>query len=611
MSPPTLSPPRPEIASHGLRRRRAAWIERATSADHKSVAHLYLGGAMAFLIVAALEFVLMRIQLIVPENTAIIPENFDRILSVFGATAIVLFAIPLALGLIGYLVPLQLGARGVALPRIGLLSAWFYLTGATTIYLSFMYRPTNAGVLGLPPLSSTTYAPNHGVDAWIVGVGLCAVGFTCFSINMLATVRNMRAPGMAWRRAPIFSWAGTAICWIQLVASPVMVAALAMLIIDRHFGGIFFDSQRGGAPVYYEHMARIFFTGAYVTVLLFAAGVISEVLPTFARKPLFSHRAATVSVAAIAGLGVLAWMQNMYTSTLPKGFAFFAMLMALVLVVPVGLLIVNWVATLWGGALRIRTAALFAIGSISCLIFGLAGELMYSVVPVGWQLDNTTAAQASTAFVLVGGAVLGGFAAFHYWYPKITGRMMGEGLGRAAFWTILLGIHVYVWPMILAGLKGQPVDIQRFYADLGLSGYNLVASIGAFILFIGIVIGAANAAYSYRNGRRTGHDPWAGATLEWFALSPPPLHNFDAVPDVRSPEPLRDIREAIRERDELWPSRRPTPPEAEPAVVGAGTATEPTEGEGPLPGREVPAAPEAGDETSQAGPPPGRGEDVS
>jgi cytochrome c oxidase subunit 1 len=606
--------PRPEVVTETLPRRRPAWIERTTNADHKSVAMLFLGGSLSFLVVAGLEFVLMRIQLIVPENTIINPETFDRILSVFGATAMVLFAIPLALALISYIVPLQLGARGVALPRIGLLSAWLYLVGATIIYLSFLYRPTSAGTLALPPLSTATYSPTHGVDAWAAGVGLCALGFTCFAVNMLTTVRNMRAPGMAWRRAPIFSWAGTAICAIQLVASPLMVAAIVMLIVDRHFSGIFYDSQQGGAPLLYEHLAWIFFTGAYITVLLFAAGAISEILPTFARKPLFSHRAATISVATIAVLGVLAWMQNMYIAPLPKGFAFFAMLMALGLAVPVGLLLVNWVATLWGGALRTRAAALFAIGAVSTLIFGLAGELMYSVVPVGWQLDNTTAAQGSTAFVFVGGAVMGGFAALHYWFPKMTGRLLSEGLGKLAFWTILVGVHVYVWPMVLAGLKGQPVDIYKFYSGLGLDGYNLVASIGSFVLFAGILIGAANVVVSYRGGRRTGHDPWGAATLEWFALAPPPLHNFDAVPDVRSPEPLRDLREAIREREELWPSRRPRRPAAEPAVVAAGTATEPTSGdEAPaaatLPSESVAPAPEAGDESAGAGPPPGRGDE--
>ena len=614
MSTRAVVPARPEIASHGLRRRRAGWIERATDADHKSVSMLYLGGALTFLVVAAVELALMRIQLLVPESTTIQPETFDRVLSVFGPTVVVLFAIPLALALVGYIVPLQLGARGVAFPRLGLFSAWLYLAGAAVLYGSFLYRPPNAGILSLPPLSTSTYAPTHGVDAWAIGVGLCAVGFTCFAVNLLATARTMRAPGMAWRRAPIFSWAGAAICWIQLVTAPLMAAALVMLMIDRHFDGIFFDSQQGGAPLLYEHFAWIFFTGAYVIVLLLAAGAISEILPTFARKPIFSHRWGAVSIAAIAVLGPLAWMQNMYTAPIGKGFAFFAMLMSLGLLVPVGLLVVNWVGTLWGGALRMRTAALYAIGAISCLLLGLGAELTYSVVPVGWQPDNTTAAQGATAFVIVGGGVFGGFAALHYWFPKLTGRMLGESVGRIAFWTILVGLYVFAAPMLLAGLKGQPVDIQRFYDDIGLNTYNLVASIGSFVLLAGIVIGVANAAVSFRSGRRTGHDPWGGATLEWFALSPPPLHNFDAVPDVRSPEPLRDIREAIRERDELWPERRPRPPVAEPAVVGAGTASQPQSAEeeagaAARPSESVPSAPEAGDVSADAVPPPGRGAD--
>ena len=428
MTPPTIAA-RPEVVSEGLRRRRPAWVERATSTDHKTVSMLFLGGALSFLVLAALELALTRIQLIVPENTTIIPETFDRIMSTFGATAVVLFAIPLALAFVGYIVPLQLGARGVAFPRLGLMSAWLYLGGAATIYMSYLYRPSSAGTLALPPLSTTTFSPTHGVDAWIVGVGLAVLGFVLFSVNMLTTFRNMRAPGMVWRRAPIFSWAGAAICGVLLVTGAAMLAALVMLMIDRHFSGIFFDSQQGGAPLLYEHLAWIFFTGSYVVVLLFAAGTISEILPTLARKPLFSHRAATRSIAAIAVMGVLAWMQNMYTAPIPDGFNFFAMLMAVGLLVPVGLLIVNWLATIWGGALRLNGASLFAVAAISTISVGLCGELMYSVVPVGWQLNNTTAAQSDTTLVLVGGAVMGGFAALHYWFPKMTGRLMGESHG--------------------------------------------------------------------------------------------------------------------------------------------------------------------------------------
>jgi len=224
MSPPTVSPARPEIVSEGLRRQRPGWVERATDADHKSVSLMFLAGALSFLVIAAVELAVMRVQLFVPENTMINPETFNRIISVFGATAVVLFAIPLALALVGYIVPLQVGARGIAFPRLNLLAAWLYLAGAATIYGSFLYRPSSGGTLALPPLSSVTYSPTHGVDAWIVGVGLAVLGFVLFAVNMLATVRNMRAPGMAWRRVPIFSWAGTAISGVLLVTGAAMLA---------------------------------------------------------------------------------------------------------------------------------------------------------------------------------------------------------------------------------------------------------------------------------------------------------------------------------------------------------------------------------------------------
>jgi heme/copper-type cytochrome/quinol oxidase subunit 1 len=272
-------------------------------------------------------------------------------------------------------------------------------------------------------------------------------------------------------------------------------------------------------------------------------------------------------------------MQNMYTAPIPVGFEIFAMLFALALTVPIGLLIFNWVATLWDGTLHTRAAPLFALGAISSMTIGLAGELAYSVLPVGWQLDNTTAAQGATFAALTGGAVLGGFAALHYWFPKLSGRTMGEGLGKLALSAILAGIYVCALAMFLAGLKAQPVDVYTFFEGNGLDGFNLVASIAVFVLVAGILLELGNAAHSYRNGVRAGHDPWGGATLEWFALSPPPEHNFDAVPDVRSAEPLHDIRRSIRERTEAW---RPPPPlqVPEPAATEAG-ASSPDASEGP------------------------------
>jgi cytochrome c oxidase subunit 1 len=566
MTPPTIAPAHPEIVTDGVPRARPGWIERATSADHKSVGLLYLGAALTFLAVAVVEFALVRVQLLVPENSLIQTFTFGRLVSPLETTAVLLFAIPLLLGLISYVVPLQIGARTVAFPRLNLLSAWLYLAGAATIYGSFMWRPTEGGLAAMPPFSDDVFNPTAGIDAWIIGAGLAIAGFVCFAINLLATVRNMRAPGMAWRRLPIFSWAATVSSYVLLVVGPVMLAALAMLMIDRNFDGVFFDPGEGGSPLLYEHFAWIFFTGAYAVVLVMAFGIVSEILPTFSRKPLFSHRAAMGSLAAVAVLAVMAWMQNMYSAPIAPGLDYFAMAFALALLIPVGLLFLNWVATIWGGTISLRAPVLYALGAISLISLGLCAELMYSVVPVGWQMDNTAAAQGATIDVLLGGGVLGGLAALLYWFPKISGRVMVEGPAKAAFWVILGGGYVLDVALFLAGLKGQPVDAYKYFGDTGLDGYNLVASLAGFAIAAGVLLALANTAYSYVAGQRAPHDPWGAATLEWFTLSPPPEHNFDAIPDVRSAQPLLDIREAIANRDRLWPRPEPAggvPPEQE------------------------------------------------
>jgi heme/copper-type cytochrome/quinol oxidase subunit 1 len=526
--------------------RRAAWIHRATSADHKSVAFLYLGGAVSFLVIALVQWALLRVQLLVPDSTLIVPETFARLLSASGVTFAVLFCVPLVLGIASYIVPLQIGSRGVAFPRLNLLSAWLFLVGGLVLYTSFMYTPGEGGILGLAPLSDTVFNASRGMDSWIMGVGLATTGFVLFAVNLITTVRRMRAPGMAWRRLPLFTWAATLISWVLVVVGPVMIAALTMLTIDRHFGGVFFDAGEGGSPLLYEHFAYIYFTGIYTVVVLFAAGVISEILPTMARKPIFSHRAVAMSMAAVAVLMPLSWMQNMYSATIPAGFQYATMLVALSLMVPLGILFITWIATLWRGTVRLSAPLLYAAAAISALGLGLAGELAYSVIPVGWQLANTTASQGDTLYVLVGGAVLGGFAALHYWLPKMTGRTVGEGLSKAALAVMLVGLNLFVLMMFFAGLEGQPVDVFRYPEDVGLSTLNLIASLAAFLFVLGAFLELASLAHSYSRGRKAPHDPWGGSTLEWFALSPPPPHNFDAVPDVRSTEPLHDIRDAVR-----------------------------------------------------------------
>jgi heme/copper-type cytochrome/quinol oxidase subunit 1 len=557
-----VAPGRPEVVTEEFPRGRPGWIVLATSADHKAVGLMYLAAALSFLVLAVVEFVLMRVQLVVPDNTLIDPAIFDRLLSAYGVTAVVLFGIPAAIGLMTYIVPLQIGARGVALPRLGALSLWLYVAGGITFYASFLYTPPAAGINPLPPLSDEVFSPT-GMDAWIAGVGMAVLGFLLAAVNLVATIRTMRAPGMVWRRLPLFSWASAVSCHVLLVAGAVMLAALGMLLIDRNYDGVFLDAGEGGSPILWQHLSWIFFTGAYLVMLLPAFGAISEILPVFARKPQFAHRTVAGSFVAIGALGLLAWMQNMYTAPIPIGWSIMAMAAAIALTVPIGLLLFNWMATLWGGALRIRAPLLFALGAISTVSIGLGGELVHSVVPVGWQSAYTTAATMDTHYALIGGSVFGNFAALYYWFPKLTGRTMGEGLARISFWTLLVGVHATLAPMFFAALEGQPVDLSRYYEEAGVDGYNLVSTIGSFVLAAGILMTLANAVYSARNGVRAGHDPWGGDTLEWFALAPPPPHNFDLIPDVRSTEPLRDIREAVRQRTEAWqppaPVERPAP----------------------------------------------------
>ncbi|MGN6816694.1 MAG: cytochrome c oxidase subunit I [Solirubrobacterales bacterium] len=545
-----MSPsPRPELVVDGYPSRRPRWIELATSADHKEVGQVLICGALGFLFVALVELVLMRLQLLVPENTFLSPVGFNRMLSLYGATGVFFFAIPLVVGLFYYVAPLQIGARGTALPRLGQTGAALWVAGAVVLYAGFLWTPSEAGVNPLAPLNELAFLSNNGVDAWVTATGLATLGFVFLAINLVATLRTMRAPGMAWRRVPLFAWSATVGSWLLVVIGPVLLAALTMLMIDRHYDGIFFADGSGGAPLLWQHLSWIFYTGTYMLVLIFAFGVIAEVFATFSRKPLFNRPVTMTSLAAIAVIGTLAWMQNMLTAPIGIGWMYFAMVTSLALLVPFGLVIFNLISTLVGGTLRMRAPLLFAIGAVSAISIGLAAELEQSLVAAAWNLKNTTDATAATHFSLIGGAVFGGFAGLHYWFPKMTGRTMGETLARFSFWTIVVGLLLGFVPLFLAGSEqGQVIDAYKYFSGTGVTVYNVIASIGILILFVGILLTLINAIFSRTDGPAAGHDPWGGETLEWFTLSPPEPHNFDVLPDVRSARPLRDIRVAIANR---------------------------------------------------------------
>jgi len=540
---------RPELVADGYAPRRPRWVQLATSADHKDVGQILICGALGFLFIALVELVLMRIQLLVPENTFLSPVGFNRMLSLYGASAIFLFALPLAIGLFYYVAPLQVGARGTALPRLGQVGLALWIAGAVAQYATFVFTPTEAGVNPLAPLSEVAFLSSNGVDAWATSTGLATLGFVLLAVNLVATLRVMRAPGMAWRRLPVFAWAAAVCSWLLVVIGPIFLAALTMLMIDRNYDGIFFADGSGGAPLLWQHLSWIFYTGFYMLILIFAFGAIAEIAATFARKPLFNRTVVMAALAAIAVLGTLAWMQNMLTAPIGIGWMYFAMLVSLALIVPFGLVIFNLIATMAGGTLRMRAPLLFAFGALFAIGIGLAAELCHSLVAAAWQLHNTTDSTAATHFALIGGSVFGGFAALHFWFPKMTGRTMGESLARISFWTILAGLLLGFVPLFFAGAgEGQVVDAYKYFDNTGVTAYNVISSIGVFILFVGILLTILNAIFSRTNGPEAGHDPWGGDTLEWFTLSPPEPHNFDVLPDVRSPRPLRDIREAIGHR---------------------------------------------------------------
>jgi heme/copper-type cytochrome/quinol oxidase subunit 1 len=458
----------PELVVDGFPKRRARWVELATGAGHKDVGRILITAAFGFLFIALIELLLMRLQLVIPENTFLTPVTFNRMLSLYGATAIFFFALPLALGLFYYLTPLQIGARGTALPRVGQIGAWLVIAGAVVLYAGFLFTPSEAGVDPLPPLSELAFLANDGVDAWATATGLATLGFVLICIDLTTTLRNMRAPGMAWRRLPVFAWAAAISSWLMLVIGPILLAAVTMLLIDRNFDGVFFADGSGGAPILWQHLSWIFFTGAYMTILITALAAIAEIVAAFARKPLFSRTGVIGSLVAIAVIGTLAWMQNMLTAPIGIGWMYFAMLMSLALIVPFGLVLFNLIATLVGGSIRMRAPLLFAAGAIAMIAIGLAAEVSHSMVALAWKLKNTTDSTGATHFALVGGAVFGGFAALHFWFPKMTGRTMGESLARISFWTMILGAFLAFVPLMLAGTEeGQVIDAYKFFDGTG------------------------------------------------------------------------------------------------------------------------------------------------
>ncbi|MBN8868175.1 MAG: cbb3-type cytochrome c oxidase subunit I [Solirubrobacterales bacterium] len=546
--PQTMPPTRPEVSSEGPSSRPARWIELATSADHKDIGRILMAASFGSLFLAALELLIMRLQLAVPENVFLKGVTFDRMLSLYGETGIFLVALPLVIGLLYYVVPLQIGSRGTALPRVGQIGLWLFILAGFLLYGSLLFTPPEAGINPLPPFSDATFTPNNGVDVWITSAGMAVLGLVMISIDLLTTLHNLRAPGMAWRRAPLFTWAGAIVTWLLAVIGPIFLAAITMLMIDRLYGGGYFAGDEGGSPILWQHFSNIFFTGVYMIISVTFLAAIGEIVQTFTGRQL-PRKAFIWSMVAIAILGTLAWTQNMMTAPLPSGWKYFAMLISISLIVPFGLIFYNLISTLGSSDFNMRAPLRFAFGALSLASIGLAAEIAQSTIAVATQLSETYDAWAATHFAMIGFVVFGGFAAITYWYPKITGRQLNEDRARISFQIMFLGTIVAVLPLFAAGVEGQVTDSYRYFAGEGFDTYNLIAAIGTVILFVGIVLAVGNLVKSKSEEPASTPDPYRADSLEWLALSPPPAHNFDVLPDVRSTRPMRDIREAINRRD--------------------------------------------------------------
>src|SRR5947208_1952204 len=544
----TAVAPLPQITSDRIEPEARGWTSWITTTDHKRIGILYMVTTFVFFCLGGVEALMMRLQLGAPDNTLVTPVIYNQLFTLHGTTMVFLFVVPMMAGLANYFVPLMIGARDVAFPRLNALSYWLLLTGGIVFYASLFFNPPEAGWTSVVPLASSTYSPSGGQDAWIYLIHLTGLSSILGAINLYVTIANMRARGMSWGRLPLFVWAILTYSVLLILAIPVIAAAVTMLLTDRHFGTHFFDAANGGSALLWQHLFWFFGHPEVYIMVLPGFGLISEILPVFARKPIFGYKAIAASTIAIAFLGFLTWAHHMFTTPIPEAILVFVMLSSYLIAVPTGVKVLNWIATLWRGTVEFRTPLLFCVGGISLFVIGGISGVFLAIYPVDWQLNETYFVVAHLHFVLMGGSVFAIFAAIYYWFPKITGRMLDEGLGKLSFYLMFVGFLVTFSIQHVIGLEGMPRRVYEYDDVSHLAVYNMISTVGAFILAAGVIATIVNVARSLKVGAVAGPDPWKGNTLEWFTPSPPPDNNFDTVPQVRSAEPMKDIRREVERR---------------------------------------------------------------
>ncbi|NRA44405.1 MAG: cytochrome c oxidase subunit I [Oligoflexales bacterium] len=509
-----------------------SWL---TTVDHKRIGILYGVTALFFLLFGGAEAIFMRTQLALPNNTFLDAGTYNGLVTLHGTTMIFLFVMPLSAAFFNYLTPLMIGAPDVAFPRMNALSYWIFLFGGLLLNFSFVVGLLpDGGWFNYANLTGPKYSPSHAIDFWVLGVQVVGLASLIAAINFFVTIMNMRCKGMTLLKMPIFIWTTLVTQVLLILALPVITVALMMMTFDRSFGTGFFDPGAGGQVIMWQHLFWIFGHPEVYILILPAMGIVSEILPTFSRKPLFGYSVMVYSSCAIGFLGFAVWAHHMFTTGLgPWAQALFSAATMLI-AVPTGVKIFNWVSTLWGGHIRFTTPMLFALSFIAMFTLGGLSGIMHSSPPIDYQHQDTYFVVAHFHYVLYGGAVMALFGGIFYWFPKITGRYMDEGMGKLQFWMYMIGFNLTFFPMHFLGLQGMPRRIFTYASDQGWNLWNLVASAGAYITAAGGVLFFINIFYSLKWGKKAPHDCWDGRTLEWTLSSPPPEYNFAVDPEVKA-----------------------------------------------------------------------------
>jgi cytochrome c oxidase subunit 1 len=507
-----------------------SWI---TTVDHKRIGILYGVSAFAFFLLGGLEALIIRLQLARPNATVVSAEAFNALFTMHGTTMVFLAVMPFSAAFFNYMVPLLIGARDVAFPRLNALSYWIFLLGGLFLNASFLVgAPPDAGWFGYANLTSKQFSPGLAVDFWVLSLQILGASSVIAGVNFIVTILNMRAPGMTLMRMPLFVWMTLVVQFLVVLAFPPITVGLIFLMFDRFFGTHFYDVAAGGDLHLWQHLFWIFGHPEVYILILPAFGIVSEVLPTFARKPLFGAPVVIYSGVLIGFFGFGVWSHHMFAAGMgpvaDTAFAIGTMLIA----IPTGVKIFNWLATLWGGTIRPTVALHFAVGLIATFTIGGLSGVMHASPPVDLQQTDTYFVVAHFHYVLIGGSLFGLFAGAYYWWPKITGRLLDERLGRWQFWVIFLGFNLAFFPQHYLGAVGMPRRIYTYPPGLGWEFWNLASTVGAFGIGVAVLLFMINAARSLRSGAVAPPDPWDGRTLEWRTTSPPPPHNFDVIPPV-------------------------------------------------------------------------------